>query len=57
MGRDVAVSRNAIPTGIPCVDKLSTGPPGFGASQVVQKEDDLEKLWYLLDMVIKIVVV
>ena len=32
MGRDMVVSRYAIPTGIPCVNELSTGPPGFGAS-------------------------
>ena len=53
MRRDMAISRNAIPTGIPCVDELSIGSPGFRASQVVQKQDDSEKLWYLLDMVIK----
>ena len=23
-----------IPIGIPCIDELSTGPPGFGVSQV-----------------------
>ena len=34
MGRDMVVSRDVIPTGIPCVDGLSTGPPGFGASQL-----------------------
>ena len=34
-GRDMVVSRYAIPTGIPHVDELSTGPPGFGVSQKV----------------------
>ena len=33
MGRDMVVSRYAIPTGIPRIDKLSMGPPGFGVSQ------------------------
>ena len=33
MGRNMVVSRYAIPTGISCVDGLSTGPSGFGASQ------------------------
>ena len=32
MGRDMMVSRYVIPTGIPLVDGLSTGPPGFGTS-------------------------
>ena len=32
MGRDMVVSRYAIPTGIPGVDGLSTGPSGFRAS-------------------------
>ena len=30
MGRDMVVSRYAIPTSILRVDGLSTGPPGFG---------------------------
>ena len=34
MGRDMVVSGYAIPTGVPCVDGLSTGPLGFGASQL-----------------------
>ena len=34
MGRDMVVSRYTIPTGIPRVDGLSTGPWGFGASQL-----------------------
>ena len=34
MGRDLVVSRYAIPTGILCVDGLSTGPPGFKVSQL-----------------------
>ena len=34
MGRDMVVSRYAIPTGIPCVDWLSTRPPGFRVSQL-----------------------
>ena len=29
-GIDMVVSRYAIPTGIPCVDMLSTGPQSFG---------------------------
>ena len=29
MGRDMVISRYAIPTGIPRIDK-SMGPPGFG---------------------------
>ena len=33
MGRDMMVSRYAIPIGILLVDELSMGPPGFGASQ------------------------
>ena len=32
MGCDLVVLRYAIPTGIPCVDKLSTGPSGFEVS-------------------------
>ena len=32
MGCDMVVSKYAIPTSIPCVDGLSTGPPGFGVS-------------------------
>ena len=32
MGRDRVVSRYAIPIGISRVDKLSTGPPGYGVS-------------------------
>ena len=32
-GIDMVVSRYAIPTGIPCVDGLSTRPPGFKVSQ------------------------
>ena len=34
MRHDSVVSRYAIPIGIPQVDGLSTGPSGFGASQV-----------------------
>ena len=34
MGRDMVVSRYAIPISILCIDGLSTGPPGFGASQL-----------------------
>ena len=34
MGRDMVVLRYAIPTGILCVDGLSTGPSGFGVSQL-----------------------
>ena len=34
MGRDMEVSIYAIPIGIPCVDRLSTRPSGFGASQL-----------------------
>ena len=34
MGRDMVVSRYVIPTGIQCVDGLSTGPLGFGASHM-----------------------
>ena len=34
MGYDMVVSRYAIPTSIPCVDRLLTGPLGFGASQL-----------------------
>ena len=34
MGRDMVVSRYAIRTGIPQVDGLSMGPPGFGVSQL-----------------------
>ena len=34
MGRDMVVSRYVIPIGISCIDKLSTGPSGFGASQL-----------------------
>ena len=30
----MVVLRYAIPIGISCVDGLSTGPPGFGASQL-----------------------
>ena len=33
MGCDMVVSRYAIPISIACVDGLSMGPPGFGASQ------------------------
>ena len=33
MGRDMVVSRYAIPTGIPRIDGLSTGPPNFEVSQ------------------------
>ena len=33
MGRDMVVSRYAIPISIAYVDGLSTGPLGFGASQ------------------------
>ena len=33
MRRDMVVSRYAIPTGILCVNGLSTGLPGFGVSQ------------------------
>ena len=33
MGCDMVVSIYAIPIGIPCVDRLSMGPPGFGALQ------------------------
>ena len=32
MGHDMMVSRYAIPTGISCIDRLSTGPPGFRVS-------------------------
>ena len=32
MGRDLMVSRYAIPIGIPCVDGLSMGPSGFRTS-------------------------
>ena len=31
---DMVVSRYAIPTGIPCIDMLSTGPPDFAVSQL-----------------------
>ena len=34
MGREMVVSRYAIPIGILYIDGLSTGPPGFGASQL-----------------------
>ena len=34
MGCDRVVSRFAIPKGVPCVDGLSTGLSGFGASQL-----------------------
>ena len=34
MVSNMMVSRYAIPTSIPRVDGLSTGPPGFGASQL-----------------------
>ena len=34
MGCDMVVLRYAIPTGIPHVDGLSTGLPGFGVSQL-----------------------
>ena len=34
MGRDMVVSRYAIPTGIPCVYELSIGPSGFRASHL-----------------------
>ena len=34
MGRDLVVSRYAISIGISCVDRLSTGPPRFGVSQL-----------------------
>ena len=37
MGRDMVVSRYAIPTGIPRVDGLSTGPPGFGRHSLVSE--------------------
>ena len=33
MGCDLVVLRYAIPTGIPRIDELSTGPPGFEISQ------------------------
>ena len=33
MGRDMVVSRYAIPIGIPHIDGLSTEPLGFGVSQ------------------------
>ena len=33
MGCDMVVSRYVTPTGIPCVDGLSTGPLGFGTFQ------------------------
>ena len=32
MGRDMVVSRYAIPTGIPRIDGLSTGPSSFGVA-------------------------
>ena len=32
MGRDMVVSRYEISTGIPRVNRLSSGPLGFGAS-------------------------
>ena len=31
-GIDMVVSKYTIPTGIPCVEGLSTGPPGFRLS-------------------------
>ena len=31
---DMVVSRYAIPTGILCIDMLSTGPPNFVVSQL-----------------------
>ena len=34
MGRDMVVSIYAIHIGILHVDELSTGPPGFGVSQL-----------------------
>ena len=34
MGCDTVVSRYAILTSIPQVEGLSTGPPGFGVSQL-----------------------
>ena len=34
MGRDMVVLRYAIPTGIPRIEGLSTGPPSFGVSQL-----------------------
>ena len=34
MGRDLVVSRYAIPISIPRIDRLSTGPSGFGMSQL-----------------------
>ena len=33
MGHNMVVSIYEIPTGIPRVDELSMGPPGFGASK------------------------
>ena len=30
MRHDMVVSRYEIPTGIPCIDRLSMGPLGFG---------------------------
>ena len=35
MGHDSVVSGYPKSTGIPRVDELSTGPPGFGASHIL----------------------
>ena len=37
MGCDMVVLRYVIYPSIPCVDELSTGPLGFGASQLVHQ--------------------
>ena len=37
MGRDMVVSRYAIRTGIPRVDGLSMGPPGFRYHSLVSE--------------------
>ena len=37
MGRDLVVSRYAIPTAIPRIDGLSMGPLCFGASHIMEK--------------------
>ena len=34
MRRDMVASRYVIPTGIPRIDRLSTGSSGFGVSQL-----------------------
>ena len=47
MGRDMVVSRYAIPIGIPCIDGLPRGPPEWGVTAWYESLDiQIPRAWW-----------